>query len=114
MKVYSDKLDVLDLRAAVVGVPNVFVARIETMERTRLRTHGWKVQLGSSTSRRWRNSGTFGAMTWQDCAPATWDEHGAWMARLFDLDPDAIVANYRGRDDFHRSTRYQYESAVAA
>jgi hypothetical protein len=30
------------------------------------------------------------------------------MARLFEIDPDAIVGPYDGVDKFHEMTRYEY------
>jgi hypothetical protein len=42
---------------------------------------------------------------------ATYDEHGEWMARLFERDPRAIVyglVKYDGRDGFHEATGDRY------
>jgi|ERR1700729_4346849 len=36
---------------------------------------------------------------------ATYDEHGEWMAKLFEIDPDAIIATYDGVEDFYRQTQ---------
>lgn len=43
---------------------------------------------------------------------ATWDEHGIWMTRLFDLDPNLKITGanvYDGRSDFHHQTDYKFE-----
>jgi hypothetical protein len=78
----------------------------EKIARPRVRQHGWKVRLTGSSTRH-RNSGTHGAATWES-PPATWDEHGRWMAELFDRDPHARIAGYNGRDAFHHETADKY------
>lgn len=43
---------------------------------------------------------------------ATWDEHGIWMTRLFDIDPHLRITGsneYNGRSDFHHQTDYKFE-----
>lgn len=55
------------------------------------------------------NSGHYGALPVYN---ATWDEHGIWMTRLFDIDPllRIVGANrYEGREDFHAQTANRYE-----
>jgi hypothetical protein len=48
---------------------------------------------------------------------ATYDEHGEWMAEVFERDPEARIVgyeDYRGRDDFHEKTGGKYRVAVVA
>jgi hypothetical protein len=60
-------------------------------------------------ARRPRNTGQWGAeQSGGYDKGATYDEHGVWMARLFEIDPDAIVGPYDGVDKFHEMTRYEY------
>jgi hypothetical protein len=46
---------------------------------------------------------------------ATYHEHGHWMARVFEMDPDAriksAVNDFDGREDFHRQTNGLYRIA---
>lgn len=78
---------------------------------SRKRARSWNVKLAyygpKQKGRRmgFVNSGTHGAGY---AYSATYDEHGEWMSRLFDIDPNAIITDYNGRDDFHRKTEYKY------
>lgn len=109
MKVYSDTLTLNDLFEAARQVPNVYVdTPVEIISNPRVRSRGYVVRLGSTVSNRYRNSGTAGAKVWDDSMAASWDDHGHWMARLFDIDPDARIAHYSNANDFHVSTRYAY------
>lgn len=110
MKVYSDVLTSEDLRETLPT--QVGFDRIQRIGRPRVRKNGWDVRLTGSSPRH-RNSGQYGAATWADTPPATWDEHGAWFANLFTVDPNAVVANYRGSEDFHKATRYKYDASTS-
>lgn len=107
MRVYSDTLTADDLhnaaRRARVGIRD-----IAGMQRPRVRARGWVLSLTGSSTRH-RNSGTYGA-DHDDFPPATWDEHGAWMAALYEVDPDARIAYYRNREDFHTLTANAYRA----
>lgn len=51
--------------------------------------------------------GSYSLAAWN----ATWDEHGLWMARLFDIDPRLKITGantYDGYMDFHRKTEWKY------
>ncbi len=101
MKVYSDILTREDLFAALPSDVYADVRNINTRKRAR----GWEVHLeglGGRHTRR-RNSGRYGA-TGQGGMAATWDDHGVWMAALYEIDPLAQIACYRDRDDFYEST----------
>lgn len=53
--------------------------------------------------RRKTNSGNYGA-----AVAATYDEWGEWIARLYVIDPTAIIGPYNNVDDFHLKTDYAY------
>jgi hypothetical protein len=55
--------------------------------------------------RRHKNSGNYGAGY---SYAATYDEHGWWMAKLFEKDPEMVLDRYDGAQGFHRMTRYEY------
>lgn len=111
MKVWSDILTEQDLRGCGLGPVQVW--RCEGPKPARVKAQAFDVVL-TGTSPRGRNSGRYGgSRQWDYAPPATWDEHGEWMARVFDIDPDARVAGYAGRDDFHASTARKYEGAVS-
>lgn len=105
MKVYSDTLTYADLRAAA-RYARIALDTCEPIEGARVRSRGWTVRLSGSSTRH-RNSGTHGAATWES-APATYDEHGHWMAWLFDIDPNARIAEYDGAHNFHAFTYDAY------
>lgn len=105
MKVYSDSLTQRDLDAAS-NIP-AYYPEVKREWVGRLRERAYDVRLVGS-SNRWRNSGVYGA---ESTRSATHDQHGEWMARLFEVDPDAIIvgdSRYEGRDDFHAQTEYRY------
>jgi hypothetical protein len=39
---------------------------------------------------------------------ATYDEYGAFLAEVFSADENAHARPYKGKDDFHRKTNYDY------
>ena len=108
MKVYSDILTATDLHAATPR--GVTVWECDPISKPRIRSHGWTVQLRCWGSARHVNTGYYGA---GEQGAASWDQHGEWMARLFDIDPDARIAYYNGAEDFHRSTRDKYTKVPA-
>src|ERR1700680_1259432 len=101
MKVYSDSLTRSDLQDAARRA-RVGIDRLEDITRARVRRHGWKVQLTGS-SRQARNTGMYGGDS-GGSSPATWSEHGHWMAFLFAIDPEARIAYYEGAVAFHAQT----------
>lgn len=113
MKLYSDTLTELAITHVVRDVEDVYVDRLDPLQRPRVRSRGWDFRLASMTSNRYRNSGQYGASTW-DSSPATWDQHGEVFARLFEIDPNARIGDYNGRDEFHRVTDGKYRLGVTA
>ena len=109
MKLYSDILTSEDLDAALpAGVGIRKVTRISTRQRLRC----WEVFLEGRTAAHTRktNSGTHGAGSYY---AASYDDHGEWMAVLFDIDPAAIISHWKGRDAFHAGTKGAYARATA-
>lgn len=112
MKVYSDVLTEADLWAALPAGLELMDGYYLTGTRAR---RFEKVRLVSpvarKVSRRHPNSGTHGAESRHYCA--SWDEHGVWMARLFEKDSDARIIgyeDYRGAETFHRITDNRYRN----
>ena len=114
MKIHSDTLIIDDLYDNLP--PLVWLDCIPVGSRKR--DHGFVVSLsyrgqgGKGTGRRRKNSGWAGGDSGN--LAATWDEWGVWMAALYNIDPDAIIGNYRYREDFYAQTsRYQPRGARA-
>jgi hypothetical protein len=114
MRIHTDVLTTDDLHGAVgqAGLDGVWVDSI-TLHRSTKRAQGIEFRLAANPKkgRRRRNTGQYGAedsglemMT----AAATYDEHGEWMAVLFDRDPNAVIGPYEGRDRFHDMTKHSY------
>ncbi len=104
MKVYSDTLTREDLYASL---PSDVYLDAQEIRRPRTRARGWTVYLEGLGDRHTRNtnSGNYGAGSHK---AATWDDHGLWMAKLYEIDPMAKIAHYDSRSDFYDSTaRYQ-------
>lgn len=123
MKVYTRTLNGRDLHAAMqraheAGTVPAHVD-IEELSTHRTQTPGlyaFTFRLASATKlpgdkRRRRNSGSYGA---DELWAATHDEHGHWMAQVFEADPDAAIGwsprtpQYTGRADFHAKTEGAY------
>jgi hypothetical protein len=110
MRLHSDVLTQRDLfDAAMISGLHSRGAYVEsvTLHRSRSRARGMEFRLASDRSNQYRNSGQYGAEVWGPKA-ASWDDHGVWMAELFDRDPNAIIGPYKGRDAFHCATKEAY------
>lgn len=105
MKIHSDILTIIDLQAALHTPTRIAEVYGEFMQvGSRSRSRGFIVKLTSSDETRPHKSGFANADTRNERA-ASWDDWGIWMDRLFDLDPNAIIGQYNGRDDFYSQTR---------
>jgi len=117
MRIHSDRLTRQDLYSATEGIEGVWVdGAIETGSRSRARGFTVKLAAEPQKGRRRRNTGNYGAEDGGypiQVAAATYDEHGRWMAELFERDPDAIITYYSGRDDFHEQTDGKYRPVPA-
>jgi hypothetical protein len=117
MKVYSKTLQTCDLWAAcpdglemLDGLELIDGPRSRRFEHVRLCS-----PVPRGKGKRYRlNGGNIGAL---EAYAATYDEHGEWMAEVFERDPEARIVgyeDYRGRDDFHEKTGGKYRVAVVA
>lgn len=99
MKIHTDKLTEADLYASRPSG----VAVEWSPCGSRKRACGFHVTLTyyGPEKRRPKNSGHAGA--YGDRA-ATWDEWGIWIARLYEIDPGAVIGCYADRDDFYATT----------
>ncbi len=101
MRIYSDVLTAADFYIAIEDGGDVFVDEV-TEKGARKRSRRFDVYLEAmpGKGRRARHN--------RPGYAATYDEHGFWMAELFRVDPDAIIAYYDGVDDFNRQTKGAY------
>jgi hypothetical protein len=118
MRIHSDTLTRSDLRDALAEA-NLDGVWLDLCDQggSRSRAHGFTVRLAANPMpgrRRPRNSGKYGAEDGTYEVAATWAEHGMWMARIFQRDPNAIVAHYKGEDHFHALTKYAFCVEVSA
>lgn len=112
MRIYSDVLSLGHLSYAARGT-GVEVGWVAVILRPKLRRNGWRVQTGGNGPR-WKNTGKYGASRER---AAIWASHGKWLARLFELDPLAVVigaTRYAGREDFHGQTKGAFAVEVKA
>lgn len=108
MKIYSDVLTREDLFATIRQISGMYIDEIAPLPSTKLRKNGWIMIVGSTTRKRYRNGGTYGAD--RQIFAASYDDHGKWYALLYKLDPDARICFYKNADDFHQQTDRRYES----
>lgn len=104
MKVWSDTLTRADLYACLPA--DVGIGEMRELRNPRKRARGWDLHLegyGTRHTRR-RNTGQYGAASSAYFNAATWDDHGVWMAALYEIDPDAAIAWYDNRADFYAKT----------
>ena len=106
MKIHSDIIEYTDLARATIEPTRIKDVYVEAQRvGSRKRGHGFNVTLYSTDETRpHKNSGKYGADTGNYNKSVSWDDWGIWMDRLFELDPNAIIGIYDGRDDFYRQT----------
>lgn len=105
MKIYSDKLTNTDLRHALpegVSFQDTFrrPGWYEPFRGFKPRRHferGYEVFLSGSSR--------YNSAHDRYEKAATWDEWGIFIAALFEIDPEAKISHYDGRDDFIAQTR---------
>lgn len=119
MYVYSKTLTMADLENAAARLGLELVPGAELYEGPRTRRFD-RVRLQSADARtveypRETKAWEEGRMiysTGRRHHSATYDEHGYWMAELFELDPNARIKSgmhdFRGHADFHEQTRDTY------
>lgn len=116
MKVWSKTLTRMDLEDAAARVNREFPGcalylgeGLSLHEGPRVRRFDG-VTLRSHFGIHKPNPGTGGG-GWNGELAASWTEHGWWMARVFERDPDAIVRGvikYDGAQHFHEATSSRF------
>lgn len=116
MRIHTNTLTVHDLHDALAttglraGGVRVDTASLHNSRKRKVSIE-FRLSAEPGKGRRRRNTGYYGA---EDAfqtpfqMAATYDEHGIWMAELFERDPEAIIGYYDGRDDFHEQTKGKY------
>lgn len=123
MKVHSDILSETSVRAALRHAQVIdkvtYDIQFVVFDTKGSRSHcrGFDIQLGTydktsgpTKSRRYKNSGQYGA---DSIWAATYDEWGWFLAALFSIDPDATAGPYKGLADFNRQTSDKYTPVPA-
>ena len=108
MRIHSDVLTIADVHRAASGLPGVYVTASQHGSRARRRA--FNVSLEGNGHR--KNSGLYGAA---EEFGATWDEWGVFIARLFDIDPEAFWGTakhptYASPEGFHHLTGERFRS----
>lgn len=121
MKLHSDTLTVSDVQDAMKrakdrgGVDRLVCFDTLAPRGSRSRKNGFEVRLEwvgtkvKGDGRRFTNSGNGGA---SDTYAAFYEEWGWFLAEVFDMDPDAKLDRYEGRDSFHQLTRHAFHYAT--
>ena len=116
MKIYSQTLTIEDLAQAAAAIPAVHLNGEPVLINGRKRRIEG-VTIRATTAERmpdWRERDDSAYRSGRAALPqfATYNEHGQWMARLFELDPQArivsAVNDFNGVEDFHRQTSRRY------
>lgn len=99
MRLHTDKITGLDIYNAAKDLPGVVVAY--TDHGSRSHDHAFEVRL--------EGNGTRAGYATKDHQGATWDEWGVFIARLYQVDPNALWGSakhpvYDGADNFHYLT----------
>ena len=105
MKIYSDTLTAHDLYSTLPA--GMFIDDIDQIGRPQLRRKGWKLQTAGNGPR-YKNNGRYGGA---GVHAATYDDHGRWFARLYAIDPNALICYYKNAADFHHKTSGKYNGS---
>lgn len=115
MRIHSDTLTAEDISEATHarGMRGVFpeIAVKGSQKRTRrfdVRLTG-SGQLPISIV----TAGPSGAFITHNAKVATWDEWGMYIDALYQIDPEAIIGPYKGREDFRTSTYKRFDTLTA-
>jgi hypothetical protein len=111
MRFHSNILTRVDFSAALgaAGLNDVWIEKFSE-HHSRKRQKGYEIRLAAdhAKGRRRRNSGQYGA-DGSEVWAATYSEHGKWMAELYKIDPEMIVAGcYYDINSFNEQTRYEF------
>lgn len=107
MRIHTNLITVADIYAATHNLPGVTVTA--TPHGSRSHARAFEVRLEGNGSH--RNSGQYGADTAEKAA--TWDEWGAFIAALYEVDPDALWGSqkyqvYSNRTHYHYLTNQRF------
>lgn len=110
MRLHTDTVTATDVHRATLTLPGVFAE--VTTHGSRIRDHALEVKLTGNGRR--ANSGAYGAGYENG---ATWDEWGAVMAALYELDPSALWGSgkyptYRDAEHFHWVTGDRFREGM--
>lgn len=105
MRIHSDKLLGVDIYAATQGLPGVSVETC-TSHGSRKRDGAYEVKLSGTSSYDSQGVDDYG----QTFKAATWDEWGIFIARLFAIDPEAIIGQYKDLYSFEAYTQYRFDT----
>lgn len=108
MKFYSDTLMSDDFESALNYAQTrhkdaLLTVSTVPIRRPRVRSRAWHVDLTDWESNRHRNSGQYGAKTWEHAPPASWDQWGDFMAFLYSIDPAGQFGPYKNREHFEET-----------
>lgn len=106
MKIHTDHIHRAELFEALQEVDSSLVLNVSehrSYKRARM-FNAYLKWAGEVNYERRRNASTH----W---TAATWDEWGLWIDRLFQLDPEAIIGQYHGYEDFLDQTEDAVRSA---
>lgn len=109
MRIHSNYLTMSDITQATKDLPGVDAY----VHQHGSRTHANAFEVRLTGNGYPRNTGTHGADFYE--IGATWDEWGTFLARLFNLDANALCGTvkypiYKDGYDFHRKTMDRFES----
>lgn len=115
MRVHSKIITIRDIHRATENLPGVYASVSEHGSRT----HGTAFEVSLEGNGYARNTGNRGAAhPIYDEAPkgATWDEWGAFLAALYQVDPDAVWGSvkrpvYRNENHFDHVTNSRFTEA---
>lgn len=107
MRIHTNLITGVDIYAATHNLPGVTVTATEHGSRSHARA--FEVRLEGNGSH--RNSGRYGADTAEQAA--TWDEWGAFLSALYEIDPNALWGSqkhpvYRDRAHYHYLTNWRF------
>lgn len=108
MRLHSDIITITDVYAVTKDLPGVYVTASEHGSRSKARA--FEVSLEGNGYL--KNTGQYGA---GDEYGATWDEWGVFIARLFEIDPNAFWGTakhpvYANASEFHGMTADRFVS----
>ena len=120
MKIHTNALKSTDAhhamaqaRALVPSMSEVYLTAFDAGSQSHRNSIVFRLEsTGGAGRKRKQNTGNNGASYTH---AATWDDHGHWMAQVYELDPFAVFAHgglgsavYRGREHFHSATGCKY------